>query len=132
MTKKLKKGFTIVELVIVIAVIGILSAVLIPTFSGLIRKANDTALQENLRNAYTSYVSSYEYSSDFPTLYSRDEVIFSTYKFSDTDGEITISPSNESSHVYIYSSDGKYVELDSQITTNIFLGEFEGYFAYVV
>lgn len=30
--KKNKKGFTIVELVIVIAVIGILAAVLIPTF----------------------------------------------------------------------------------------------------
>ena len=32
MVKRIKKGFTIVELVIVIAVIGILSAVLIPTF----------------------------------------------------------------------------------------------------
>lgn len=35
-----KKGFTIVELVIVIAVIAILAAVLIPTFAGIIRKAN--------------------------------------------------------------------------------------------
>ena len=35
-----KKGFTIVELVIVIAVIAILAAVLIPTFSGLVKKAN--------------------------------------------------------------------------------------------
>lgn len=33
-----KKGFTIIELVIVIAVIGILAAVLIPTFSGVNRK----------------------------------------------------------------------------------------------
>lgn len=40
-----KKAFTIVELVIVIAVIAILAAVLIPTFSGIIKKArisNDT------------------------------------------------------------------------------------------
>ena len=46
-----KKGFTIVELVIVIAVIAILAAVLIPTFSGIIKKANissDTALVKNL------------------------------------------------------------------------------------
>lgn len=35
-----KKGFTIVELVIVIAVIAILAAVLIPTFSNLVSKAN--------------------------------------------------------------------------------------------
>ena len=38
-----KKGFTIVELVIVIAVIAILAAVLIPTFSGVITKAKESA-----------------------------------------------------------------------------------------
>lgn len=44
---KNKKGFTIVELVIVIAVIAILAAVLIPTFSGVIQKSNaSAALQE--------------------------------------------------------------------------------------
>ncbi|MGI6717507.1 MAG: type IV pilin protein [Eubacteriales bacterium] len=43
MKKNAKKGFTIVELVIVIAVIGILAAVLIPTFGGVIDKANRSA-----------------------------------------------------------------------------------------
>ena len=44
---KNRKGFTIVELVIVIAVIAILAAVLIPTFSGVIAKASTSAaLQE--------------------------------------------------------------------------------------
>ena len=38
-----KKGFTIVELVIVIAVIAILAAVLIPTFASIIKKANQSA-----------------------------------------------------------------------------------------
>lgn len=42
-----KKGFTIVELVIVIAVIAILAAVLIPTFNSVINKANESsAMQE--------------------------------------------------------------------------------------
>ena len=41
--KRNKKGFTIVELVIVIAVIAILAAVLIPTFSSLIRRANESS-----------------------------------------------------------------------------------------
>ena len=50
-----KKGFTIVELVIVIAVIGILSAILIPTFSNLVANSKEAALQENLRNAYVAY-----------------------------------------------------------------------------
>ena len=53
-----KKGFTLVELVIVIAVIAILAAVLIPTFSSLIRKANissDTVLAKNLNTALQVY-----------------------------------------------------------------------------
>ena len=45
-----KKGFTIVELVIVVAVIAILAAVLIPTFSGIIAKANLSADQQAVRN----------------------------------------------------------------------------------
>lgn len=46
MKKLSKKGFTVVELVIVIAVIAVLSAVLIPTFSSLTKKANLTADQQ--------------------------------------------------------------------------------------
>lgn len=38
-----RKAFTIVELVIVIAVIAILAAVLIPTFAGILKKANLSA-----------------------------------------------------------------------------------------
>ena len=48
-----KKGFTIVELVIVVAVIAILAAVLIPTFSGIIRKANLSADQVAVKNMNT-------------------------------------------------------------------------------
>ena len=43
MKRNNKKGFTIVELVVVIAVIAILSAVLIPTFSGVIGDAKEKA-----------------------------------------------------------------------------------------
>ena len=43
MKKTNRKAFTIVELVIVIAVISILAAVLIPTFSGIIKNANIAA-----------------------------------------------------------------------------------------
>ena len=57
MLKKSKKGFTIVELVIVIAVIGILSAILIPTFANLTTQANNTALKSNLAAAYSMYAS---------------------------------------------------------------------------
>lgn len=49
-TKNTRKGFTTVELVIVIAVIAILATVLIPTFSGMIEKANLSADTQNVRN----------------------------------------------------------------------------------
>ena len=48
------KAFTIVELVIVIFVLAVLAAVLIPTFSNVIRRANvakDTQLVRNLNTA---------------------------------------------------------------------------------
>ena len=51
-----KRGFTIVELVIVIAVIAILAAVLIPTFSNVITKANESKALQQARNAWYDYV----------------------------------------------------------------------------
>ena len=53
MAKKLRRAFTIVELVIVIAVIAILAAVLIPTFTSLIDKANQSADTSNVKNMNT-------------------------------------------------------------------------------
>ena len=54
--KKMKKGFTIVELVIVIGVIAILSAILIPTFVNLSDKANKAKASQEVADAYTQYV----------------------------------------------------------------------------
>ena len=58
MKRNNKKGFTITELVIVIAVIAILAAVLIPTFSGVIDKAKKSAADQEaavaLKNMLTA------------------------------------------------------------------------------
>ncbi len=54
--KNTRRGFTLVELVIVIAIIAILAAVLIPTFSGVIDNANRSAAMQEARNEYTKFL----------------------------------------------------------------------------
>jgi prepilin-type N-terminal cleavage/methylation domain-containing protein len=49
-----KKGFTLVELMIVIAIIGVLAAIAIPQFSLYRKKGFNTAAKEDVKNAYTA------------------------------------------------------------------------------
>src|SRR5688500_10706642 len=48
------KGFTLIELMVVVLIIAILIAIAIPTFLGLRRRAQDRAAQSDLRNAMTA------------------------------------------------------------------------------
>lgn len=62
--KNNRKGFTITELVIVIAVIAILAAVLIPTFSSIIKKANKSSDLQAARSIYTEYTANVDYATE--------------------------------------------------------------------
>ena len=47
--KKMKKGFTLVELIVVIAIIGTLAAIIVPAIMGYVREANKRADLETAR-----------------------------------------------------------------------------------
>jgi type IV pilus assembly protein PilA len=49
-----ERGFTLVELMVVVLVIAILIAIAIPTFLGARQAANDRATQGNVRNAFSA------------------------------------------------------------------------------
>ena len=50
--RKSKKGFTLMEMLIVVAIIAILVAIAIPTFSSQLNEAKKATDQANIRSAY--------------------------------------------------------------------------------
>jgi type IV pilus assembly protein PilA len=54
--KKLQKGFTLIELMIVVAIIGILASIAIPQFKEYTQKANDKGAQSDVRNIMVAAV----------------------------------------------------------------------------
>jgi prepilin-type N-terminal cleavage/methylation domain-containing protein len=78
--KNKSKGFTIVELLIVIVVIGILATLVIVTFRGIQQKARDSQRQTDvtaISNAVEEFYAKYNY---FPTLADlQDSTFVSTY-----------------------------------------------------
>ena len=65
--RKDRRAFTIVELVIVIAVIAILAAVLIPTFASVIENAENSNAKQEAANAYKEYMAENIQYEDIPS-----------------------------------------------------------------
>lgn len=57
--KKNNKGFTLAELLIVVAIIGVLVAIALPTFNGQLENARQSTDLANLRSSYSEALANY-------------------------------------------------------------------------
>ena len=107
-----KKGFTIVELVIVIAVIGILSAILIPTFVGVTQAAQEAALRSNVANAYSMYAAD---AADGKKGETETKLVFLPQT------KVMVAEGNDGTKAYAYVEDKGWVVTGT--TVNLTLGD---------
>ena len=92
MKKLNKKGFTLAELLIVVAIIAVLVAIAIPVFSGQLEKAREATDEANIRALYAECVSSAltgEASSSNVTYDSTKKEAKGTYKLTQTKDGLT-------------------------------------------
>lgn len=76
--KRKQQGFTIVELLIVIVVIGILATLVITTFTGIQQKARDTKRQTDINAMRTQIEAYFTQTGKYPTLANLNDSAFRT------------------------------------------------------
>jgi prepilin-type N-terminal cleavage/methylation domain-containing protein len=85
-------GFTIVELLIVIVVIGILAALVITTFTGIQQKARNTERETDIKAVYGQVEAYYAQSGKYPTLANMNDAAWRQANMKGLDSEALKDP----------------------------------------
>ena len=97
---KRQSGFTIVELLIVIVVIGILAALVITTFTGIQQKARDTERQTDIKAIYGQVEAYYAQNGKYPALTDLNTASWRTTNMKGLDQEALRDPKNNTANKY--------------------------------
>src|SRR5436190_20369463 len=95
--KKNNRGFTIVELLIVIVVIGILAALVIVTYNGIQQKARDTERKTDIKALQGHFEAYWADNAKYPTLTQANDTTFRSNNFKGLDGSAFADPKNSAS-----------------------------------
>jgi type IV pilus assembly protein PilA len=94
MIKKLQKGFTLIELMIVVAIIGILAAIAIPNFIKFQARSKQSEAKANLKAIFTAQKAYFQEKDRFSTL----------------TGDIGFSPERNNRYAYFLTSTSPVLE----------------------
>jgi prepilin-type N-terminal cleavage/methylation domain-containing protein len=95
--KKNSRGFTIVELLIVIVVIGILAALVIVTYNGIQQKARDTERKTDIKALQGHLEAYWADNAKYPTLAQANDTTFRQNNFKGLDLASFADPKNAGS-----------------------------------
>ena len=87
-----EQGFTIVELLIVIVVIGILAALVVTTFTGIQQKARNTERQTDIKAIHGQVEAYYAQNGRYPTLANMNDATFRSANMKGLDDEALKDP----------------------------------------
>jgi type IV pilus assembly protein PilA len=92
--KKRDQGFTIVELLIVIVVIGILALLVITTYSGIQAKARNSKRQTDVQSVQTQVEAFFSENGYYPSRTDMNDSTFLSQKLKSLDTGALVDPSN--------------------------------------
>ncbi len=115
--RKEQQGFTIVELLIVIVVIGILAGLVVTTFTGIQQKARNTERQTDVKALHGQVEAYFAQNGKYPTLANLNDSTWRSTNMKGLDPEalkdpkgsaqtLTATPTTTSYSYAVFASDG--------------------------